>query len=75
MSLYSIVICEEKLLNCLSGVMFRMVASNAKGCGFYPWPSQTKDIKIGVCCFFTKQAALRSNSKDRSGQGQNNVSG
>jgi hypothetical protein len=25
---------------------------------------QTKDFKIGICCFFAKQTAIRSKSKD-----------
>ena len=35
---------------------------------------QTKDYKIGICCFSTKHAALRSKSKDWLAQNQNNVS-
>lgn len=39
------------------------------------WPSQTKDIKIGTCCFSAKQAALRCKSKDWLTQSQKNVFG
>jgi len=35
---------------------------------------QTKDCKIGICCFSTKNAALRSKSKDWLARNQNNVS-
>jgi hypothetical protein len=35
---------------------------------------QTKDYKIGICCFSTKHAALRSKSKDWLARNQNNVS-
>jgi hypothetical protein len=35
---------------------------------------QTKDYKIGICCFFAKYAALRSMSKDWLARNQNNVS-
>jgi hypothetical protein len=35
---------------------------------------QTKDYKIGICCFSAKHAALRSKSKDWLTQNQNNVS-
>jgi len=30
--------------------------------GFEPWSGQTKDCKIGICCFSTKQATLRRKS-------------
>ena len=32
--------------------------------GFDPLSGQTKDYEIGICCFSTKHAALRRNSKD-----------
>jgi hypothetical protein len=35
---------------------------------------QTKDYKIGICCFSSKHAALRSKSKDWLARNQNNVS-
>ena len=35
---------------------------------------QTKDYKIGICCFSAKHAALRRKSKDWLTQNQNNVS-
>ena len=28
--------------------------------GFYPWSGQTKDYKIGICCFSPKHTALSS---------------
>jgi hypothetical protein len=34
---------------------------------------QTKDYKLGICCFSAKHAALRSKSKDRLARNQNNV--
>jgi hypothetical protein len=37
-------------------------------------PGQTKDYKIGICCFSTKQAALRRKSKDWLAWNQDNVS-
>jgi hypothetical protein len=37
--------------------------SAVKG-GFEPLSGQTKDYKIGICCFSAKHAALRSKSKD-----------
>ena len=36
-----------------------MLASNAVDCGFESWSGQTNDYEIGICCFFTKHAALR----------------
>ena len=50
-------------------------ASNAEGRGFDPLLGQTKDIKIGICCFFTKHPAFRRKSKDWLTQRQKNVSG
>ena len=61
--------------NRLGGVMVSVLASSAVGRGFDPRPGQTKDFKIGICCFSAKHAALRSKSKDWSAQSQNNVSG
>jgi len=34
---------------------------------------QTKDYKIGICCFSAKHAALRRKSKDWLAQNQKNV--
>ena len=42
--------------------------------GFEPRSGQTKDYKIGICCFSDKHAALRSKSKDWLARYQNNVS-
>jgi hypothetical protein len=39
------------LKNRIGGVMVRVLASSAVDRGFYPWSSQTKDYKIGMCCF------------------------
>jgi hypothetical protein len=40
----------------------------------YPQSGQTKDYKIGICCFSAKHAALRGKSKDWLARNQNNVS-
>jgi len=32
--------------------------------GLEPWSDQTKDYEIGICCYSSKHAALRRNSKD-----------
>jgi hypothetical protein len=44
--------------------MVSVLASSVVARGFEPWSGQTKDYKIGVCCFSAKHAALRSKSKD-----------
>jgi hypothetical protein len=58
----------------IGGVMVSMLASSAAGRGFNPRSGQTKDYKIGICCFSTKHAALRRKSKDWLAQNQDNVS-
>ena len=55
--------------------MVSVLTLSDEGRGFDPWPGQSKDFKIGICCFSAKLAALRSKSKDWSAQSQNNVSG
>jgi hypothetical protein len=40
------------------------LASSAVDRGFDPRSGQTKDYKIGICCFSAKHTALRSKSKD-----------
>jgi hypothetical protein len=40
---------------------------------FDPRSSQTKDYKIGICCFFAKHAALRSSSKELMARNQGYV--
>jgi hypothetical protein len=42
--------------------------------GFEPRSDQTKDYKIGICCFSSKHATLRRKSKDWLARNQNNVS-
>ena len=54
--------------------MVSVLASSAESRGFDP-AGQTKDIKIGICCFSAKHAAFWSKSKDWSAKNQNNVSG
>jgi hypothetical protein len=44
--------------------MVSVLASSAIDRGFEPRLGQTKDYKIGICCFSTKHAALRRKSKD-----------
>ena len=54
--------------------MVSVLASTAIDRGFEPQSGQTKDYKIGNCCFSDKHAALRRKSKDRLARNQNNVS-
>ena len=53
--------------------MVSVLASSAIDCGFEPLSGQTKDYKIGICCFSAKHAALRRKSKDWLARNQNNV--
>jgi len=55
-------------------VMASVPTSSVVDRGFEPQSGQTKDYKIGICCFSTKHAALRRKSKDWLAQTQNNVS-
>ena len=45
--------------HCIGGVMVSMLASGVVDRGFEPRLGQTKDNKIGICCFSAKHAALR----------------
>ena len=60
--------------NCIGGVMVSVLASSVVDLGFEPQSGQTKDNKIGICCFSAMHAALRRKSKDMLAQTQNNVS-
>jgi hypothetical protein len=50
------------------------LVSSAQDRRFEPRSDQTKDYKIGICCFSAKHAALMRKSKDWLAQNQNNVS-
>ena len=54
--------------------MASVLASSAVDRGFEPRSGQTKDYKIGICCFSAKHAVLRRKSKDWLARNQNNVS-
>ena len=54
--------------------MVSELASSAIDCGFESQSGQTKDYKIGICCFSAKHAALRRNSKHWMARNQYNVS-
>jgi hypothetical protein len=53
--------------------MVSVLASSVVDRGFDPRSGQSKDFKIGICCFFAKHAALRRKSKDWLARNQNNV--
>jgi hypothetical protein len=50
-----------------------VLASSAVDRGFEPRSGQTKDYKIGICCFSAQHASLRRKSKDGLTRDQNNV--
>ena len=54
--------------------MVSVLASSAVGRGFEPRLGQTKDYKIGICCFSSKHAAFRRKSEDWLARNQNNMS-
>ena len=54
--------------------MVSVLASSVVDRGFEPRSGQTKDYKIGICCFSVKHAALRRKSKDWLARNQENVS-
>ena len=51
-----------------------MLTSSVVDRGFETRLGQTKDYKIGICCFSTKRTALRRKSKDWLAWNQDNVS-
>ena len=58
----------------IGGIMLSVLASSAVDRGLETRWGQTKDYKIGICCFSAKHAALRRKSKDWLARNQNNVS-
>jgi hypothetical protein len=58
----------------IGGVMVSVFASSTVDRGFEPRSGQTKDYKIGICCFSAKHAALWGKSKEWWARNQNNVS-
>jgi hypothetical protein len=57
----------------IGDVMVSVLAWSAVDRGFEYWLVQTKNYKIGFCCFSSKHAALRSKSKDWMARNQANV--
>jgi hypothetical protein len=54
--------------------MVSVLALSAVDRGFEPRSGQTKDYKIGICCFSSIHRAIRRKSKDGLAQNQDNVS-
>ena len=44
-------------------MVISVLAASVVDRGFEPRSGQTKDYKIGICCFSAKHAALRSKAK------------
>ena len=53
--------------------MVSVFVSSVVDRGFEPRSGQTKDYKIGICCFSAKHAALKRKSKDWLARNQDNV--
>jgi hypothetical protein len=53
--------------------MVSVLASSVVDHGFESRSGQTKEYKIGICCFSAKHEALRRKSKDWLALNQNNV--
>jgi len=51
-----------------------VLASNVVDRGFEPRSGQTKDYKIGICCFSAKHAALRRKTNGWLARNHDNVS-
>ena len=56
------------------GVVVIVFTSSAIDREFEPWSDQTKDYKIGICCFSAKHATLKRKNKDWLARNQDNVS-
>jgi hypothetical protein len=65
---------SSKIIYSIGGVMVSVLTLSAVDRGFEPWSGQTKDYKIGICCYPAKHAALRRKSKDWLAQNQDNLS-
>ena len=59
----------------IGSAMVSVLASSVVDHGFEPRSGQTKDYKIGICCFSAKHAALRRKRKKWLARNQDNVSG
>ena len=69
-----IIISLKYIYNRISGIMVSMLSSSMVDRWFESRSGQTKDYKIGICCFSAKHAALRRKSKDWLARNRNYVS-
>ena len=69
-----LILGHHNLPNGIGGVMVSVLASSVVDRGFEPQSGQTKDYKIDIYCFSTKNAELRKKSKDWLARNQDNVS-
>ena len=60
--------------NPIGGVMVSVIALNPVDGGVEPRWCQTKDYEIGISCFSSNHASLRSKNKDRQAQNRDDVS-
>ena len=68
------VLNHHKINEPIGGVMVSVLVLSAVDRGFEPRAGQTKDYKIGMCCFSAKHAVLMRKSRDLLVRNQNNVS-
>jgi hypothetical protein len=59
----SVTPAASPISNHIGGVMVSVLASSAVDRGFDPRSGQTKDYKIGNCCFSAKHARIRRKSR------------
>ena len=50
-----------KIRNRIGSVMASVLALSAIDCGYEPGSCQSKEYKIGICCFSAKNTALKGN--------------
>ena len=62
---------NHQFVNRIDGIMVSAVHVDH---GFEPRSGQTKDYKIGICCFSARHAELNRKSKYRLARKQDNVS-
>ena len=63
----------SSLWNRIGGVMVSVLATSVVDRVFEPRSGQTKDYKIGICCFSAKHVAPRRKRKDWLAQNHDNV--
>ena len=66
--------CYPINTNRINGVMGSVLALSAVDRGFESRSGQTKDYKIGICCFSAKYPTLRRKNKDWLARNQDIVS-